>query len=1042
MSKSLNKRRFLLYAFVSLFVNAVQSQAVQMGNEIYLCGFEDGEDLSGWKFENGTNKNAWLIGDGISCDGNGSLYISADGVTPGHDETPGYVAVYQDFILKPNTSYRISFDWYNPGYAGGLYVCWMPADYELDRETWSGTNTQSLPRYVVENYKKWSGVELGGDSVMQGAARWEHAAFELPRNAGTPYRLLFFWISDKAQEGDAGGCIDNIQLGEIKCDDILGLKYEMTDSGQGCFSWNLKYGGNSISAYELKYRKDEGDWSEVIHLDKPEAVLPSIMEQGVYDVAVRMVCGNDTSLWYYYNVFVSLYGESCIDYLNYNSEDVIARYGNFPLEKPDDPSNYQVGVIDLGPASSASRITTHYNKREYDVRTGKKLKVVPDDCSAVVRLGNWDINNGTESVTYYYTVDESTPLLLLRYALVLQNPEDHERTAQPRFKLEIRDENGDLINGSCGKEDFYSVDGDDWNEVADGGTRWKDWTSFGVNLQPYIGQRISITLTTFDCGYSGHYGYAYFTLNCARAEIKGAVCESSDKASALEAPDGYLYKWYPKDDPSNVVSTDRVFEPSPENIGIYVCEMTYKDGCSFSLEASVTPRLAKSQFEQNITYKDCQAIVELKNTSYSYREEDTNDRGECTSFIWEYGDGQITRSKDLQLTYTEGGRYPVTLTAELVSGVCSDEFTDTIEIPEFAPNYEKLDANICQGESYGYNGIFYSTSGVYEISEKNEFDCDNVVELNLQVNDTFHVWVEKDLLLYKEPYYEFNGVMLTETGIYTDTLSSACGCDSIVTLDLRAYPALSVDVSYDESLCQEDEKFLIDYAVRSGSFSTYSLLFDETAKTAGFEDRVHEMSAGDEGVIEILIPEGVRPYVYWAKLIFEDEYGGDVMKNIPITINYSSTILVQKWNDVIALLNSQYNGGYEFTAYQWYKNGSPIEGETMPNLYLPDGLDTTAEYQVLLTNANGVALFTCPLIPEVRYNVNVYPNVVNSGESVSVEIPTPGVLSVWNVMGLKMEEVSLEPVMNDVVMPLETGTYLLQVRSESGSSRMFTVLVK
>ena len=47
---------------------------------------------------------------------------------------------------------------------------------------------------------------------------------------------------------------------------------------------------------------------------------------------------------------------------------------------------------------------------------------------------------------------------------------------------------------------------------------------------------------------------------------------------------------------------------------------------------------------------------------------------------------------------------------------------------------------------------------------------------------------------------------------------------------------------------------------------------------------------------------------------------------IPIRKEDQSTI-EQKFDNMITLLDSEHNGGYEFSGYQWYKNGEPIEGE-------------------------------------------------------------------------------------------------------------------
>ncbi len=183
-----NKFFSVLIFYILISANALYSQLV-IGDQPYFCGFEDGEDLSGWVFDNGNNTNQWIIGDSISSDGEKSLYISHDGINAGHDGSAGYVAVYKEFILTNRVTYRISFDWLNPNFDGGLYVCWVPDDYVPGNNSWSGTNAWSLPQYAEYYYKTWS--ESDKDSVMQGSSRWEHAAFEITGN-GRARKLLFY----------------------------------------------------------------------------------------------------------------------------------------------------------------------------------------------------------------------------------------------------------------------------------------------------------------------------------------------------------------------------------------------------------------------------------------------------------------------------------------------------------------------------------------------------------------------------------------------------------------------------------------------------------------------------------------------------------------------------------------------------------------------------------------------------------------------------------------------------------------------------------
>lgn len=83
-----------------------------------------------------------------------------------------------------------------------------------------------------------------------------------------------------------------------------------------------------------------------------------------------------------------------------------------------------------------------------------------------------------------------------------------------------------------------------------------------------------------------------------------------------------------------------------------------------------------------------------------------------------------------------------------------------------------------------------------------------------------------------------------------------------------------------------------------------------------------------------------------------------------LAINYPRAIVVQKiLNNILAVLGTAYNGGYEFTAFQWYKNGQPIEGATGAIYHSEEPFDPNDVYTVALTDANGITIPSCEINP-------------------------------------------------------------------------------
>ena len=79
---------------------------------------------------------------------------------------------------------------------------------------------------------------------------------------------------------------------------------------------------------------------------------------------------------------------------------------------------------------------------------------------------------------------------------------------------------------------------------------------------------------------------------------------------------------------------------------------------------------------------------------------------------------------------------------------------------------------------------------------------------------------------------------------------------------------------------------------------------------------------------------------------------------LDITVYYPSDIFKFKFNNVLAVYNKEYNGGYDFTAYQWYYNGQKIEGANT-SVYHSDVPLKAGEYFVMLTNTSGLTLPSC-----------------------------------------------------------------------------------
>jgi gliding motility-associated-like protein len=93
-----------------------------------------------------------------------------------------------------------------------------------------------------------------------------------------------------------------------------------------------------------------------------------------------------------------------------------------------------------------------------------------------------------------------------------------------------------------------------------------------------------------------------------------------------------------------------------------------------------------------------------------------------------------------------------------------------------------LSQSLCEGESFIFNGISYDQTGIYPISLQSQTGCDSIVELQISVYPQQADTVVTSIC--QGSNYLFEGQNYTQTGIYTQNLTSVYGCDSIRTLVL------------------------------------------------------------------------------------------------------------------------------------------------------------------------------------------------------------------------------------------------------------------
>ena len=162
-----------------------------------------------------------------------------------------------------------------------------------------------------------------------------------------------------------------------------------------------------------------------------------------------------------------------------------------------------------------------------------------------------------------------------------------------------------------------------------------------------------------------------------------------------------------------------------------------------------------------------------------------------------YGDSLLFGGK----YRTQSGTYIDTLTA--ISG-CDSIVTLNLQIRSEIRSI--LYQELCHGDSLLFAGHFRTQSGTYNDTLTTLFGCDSIVTLNLHIKPEIKFTLEQ--MLCHGDSMLFGGKYRTQSGTYTDTLTAASGCDSVVVLRLNIRPEIRSTIQ--RRIC-EDESYFFNY---------------------------------------------------------------------------------------------------------------------------------------------------------------------------------------------------------------------------------------
>jgi len=258
----------------------------------------------------------------------------------------------------------------------------------------------------------------------------------------------------------------------------------------------------------------------------------------------------------------------------------------------------------------------------------------------------------------------------------------------------------------------------------------------------------------------------------------------------------------------SIVTTTLTVNPNEEtNIPVSICE-----GESY-FAAGANQTTTGIYFDILNTIFGCDSIVitdltVLPNSMTNLQEEI------CESDFYMFAGNQLTQS----------GTYTDTLVA--VNGCDS---IVTLELNVLPESVGQIQATVCEGTGFIFGNETYFEDGVYQETFTSSNGCDSLVTLNLTV--TNEIIEETDATICSYESIEFGNEVLTESGLYSDTLTAVGGCDSIVNLDLTVlFPA---EETVNATICIGDS-----YTLGNMSYQTPGIYQQDFIATSGCDSLV------------------------------------------------------------------------------------------------------------------------------------------------------------------------------------------------------------
>ena len=553
---------------------------------------------------------------------------------------------------------------------------------------------------------------------------------------------------------------------------------------------------------------------------------------------------------------------------------------------------------------------------------------------------------------------------------------------------------------------------------------------------------------------------------------------TSDFGNRMFIDDVSVFSLTPPSDLTGISATDSsVCQSSTVTLhagGIDGTVYWYADSCGGTLlgtgdSIAVTPVQTTTyyarNYKNNLFSTNCASLAVSVNPNYHISISDTI----CASTTYTLVNGTVVDTS---------GLYVVTLPT--VSGCDSTITLSLVVLPQAS---SIINAAICSGQTYLFNGVNLSQSGTYYDTLQTTRGCDSIITLNLTVANQINSSVQQSICSGDSVL--FNGVYITQAGSYNDTLPSIGGCDTVVTLQLSVLPTLSrsIDVqicngtSYDfnGTLLNQSGTYYDTLTASTGCDSAVTLnllVINQLTSTIsqiicyGDSFLLHGNYYSQSGTyVDTLVAAAGCDSIVTLQLLVSNQLLTTLTQSICLgdSIIYNGvyytqptsiidTLIASTGCDSIVTFNLTVNtidtptitqNGFElhtqtYASYQWQLNGADIPSAN-DSIYVAG---SNGDYSVIVTDSNGCHATSAILgvtgvgIDQIGERpISIYPNPASDIVSITNLPAQMSHIEIFNSFGQMVMAGNIRDGKIDIAT-LPKGCYLLSIHVKDSIKRV------